>query len=374
MMKRVPSRRQGVAALVPDPASMSGHAAIAAVSAALPEHYYDQQTLLDALKRLWGPGDRGTTRLEQFHRAVQVDGRHLALSMEETARIGSFAEANDAYIRCAVDLGARAVADALAAARLRATDVDHIFFVSVTGIATPSIDARVANRLGFRADVKRTPVFGLGCVAGAAGVARAADYVRAYPDQVAVLLAVELCSLTLQRADVSVRNLLASGLFGDGAAAVVVAGANRAAASPQIIACRSVLYPDTEDAMGWEVTGDGFRVVLSAEVPDIVRANIRRNVDTFLAAQGLQRQDIRSYVCHPGGPKVLLALQDALDLAPEALALTWDSLRRVGNLSSVSVLLVLGETLDGHRPPPDSYGLLLGMGPGFCAELVLLRW
>jgi alkylresorcinol/alkylpyrone synthase len=356
------------------PAATPPHAAIAGVSVALPEHYYDQQTLLDAFKRVWGPRIRGTTRLEQFHQAVQVDGRHLALSMEETARLSTFTEANDAYIRCAVDLGARAVADALAEAGLSATDVDHIVFVSVTGIATPSIDARVANRLGFRADVKRTPIFGLGCVAGAAGLTRAADYVRAYPDQVAVLLAVELCSLTLQRADLSVRNLLASGLFGDGAAAVVVTGANRTPSGVQILACRSVLYRDTEEAMGWNVTSDGFRVVLSAEVPDIVRTHIRHDVDAFLATHGMKRDHIGSYVCHPGGPKVLMAVQEALDLAPHALAVTWDSLRRVGNLSSASVLLVLRDTLAVHRPPAGSYGLLLGMGPGFCAELVLLRW
>ena len=218
------------------------------------------------------------------------------------------------------------------------------------------------------------PIFGLGCVAGAAGIARAADYVRAYPDEVAVLLSVELCSLTLQPADLSIPNLVATGLFGDGAAAVVVAGERRGAAGPRIVASRSVFYPDSERVMGWDISEDGFRIVLSADVPQVVRDHLRGDVDAFLAEHGLGRSDVASWVCHPGGPKVLEAMEEALELPPEALAVTWKSLREVGNLSSTSVLLVLADTMEGCRPPPGSWGLLLAMGPGFCSELVLLRW
>jgi alkylresorcinol/alkylpyrone synthase len=143
---------------------------------------------------------------------------------------------------------------------------------------------------------------------------------------------------------------------------------------PEVLATRSVFYPDTEETMGWEVTSDGFRVVLSADVPTVVRRHVREDVDRFLAEHGLTRGDVGTYVCHPGGPKVLEALQEALEVPAEALQVTWDSLRRVGNVSSASVLMVLQDTLATRRPAPGTYGLMLGMGPGFCSELVLLRW
>ncbi|HWN45051.1 MAG TPA: 3-oxoacyl-[acyl-carrier-protein] synthase III C-terminal domain-containing protein, partial [Thermoanaerobaculia bacterium] len=253
-------------------------------------------------------------------------------------------------------------------------DVDALIFVTVTGVATPSIDARLMNQLGLPPRVKRMPIFGLGCVAGAAGIARAADYVRAFPDQVAVLLSVELCSLTLQAADLSIPNLIASGLFGDGAAAALVVGDDRPADGPEIVATRSIFYPDSEQVMGWDISQDGFKIVLSAEVPDVVRQFLRRDVDAFLADQGLTRADISSWVCHPGGPKVLEAMQESLELPEGALDVTWRSLQEVGNLSSTSVLLVLAETLENHRPEPGSWGMITAMGPGFCSELVLLRW
>jgi alkylresorcinol/alkylpyrone synthase len=222
--------------------------------------------------------------------------------------------------------------------------------------------------------VKRVPIFGLGCVAGTAGIARAADYVRAFPDHVAVLLSVELCSLTLQRQDLSVPNLIASGLFGDGAAAAIVVGNGRQASGPEILDSRSVFYPDSENVMGWDISEEGFRIVLSADVPEVVRSHLRRDVDSFLADHGLNRSDVAVWVSHPGGPKVLEAMQEALELPDEALESAWRSLREVGNLSSTSVLLVLQDTLENSAPDPGSYGVMLAMGPGFCSELVLLRW
>jgi alkylresorcinol/alkylpyrone synthase len=244
----------------------------------------------------------------------------------------------------------------------------------VTGVAAPSLDARLMNRLSLPRRVKRLPVFGLGCVAGAAGIARAADYVKAYPRDVMVLLSVELCSLTLQRQDLSVANLISSGLFGDGAAAVVVVGGERAAAGPRVRASRSVFYPDSEHVMGWDISERGFQVVLSPGVPEVVRQNLCQDVDGFLAEHGLTRQDISSWVAHPGGPKVLEAMQESLALPEGALDVTWRSLREVGNLSSTSVLLVLAETMEKHRPAAGSPVLLLALGPGFCCELVLLEW
>ena len=347
---------------------------LAAVGRAFPDNYYDQEQLASALTQLWGSRIHNPARLKQLHRNVLVGGRHLALPMEQYAELKSFTDTNDAYIGCAVDLGARAVTDGLRRAGLVPHDIDHLLFTSVTGVATPSIDARLVNRLELRSDVKRTPIFGLGCVAGAAGVARAADYLRGAPGEVAVLLSVELCSLTLQAGDLSVANLIASGLFGDGAAAAVLVGAERQADGPRVVATRSVFYPDSEQVMGWDVTSGGFRVVLSAEVPDVVRRHIRGDVDRFLADHKLSIEEMESWVCHPGGPKVLEAFEEALELPREALQLTWDSLAQVGNLSSASVLMVLRDTMEQRRPPGGSYGLMMAMGPGFCSELVLLRW
>jgi alkylresorcinol/alkylpyrone synthase len=220
--------------------------------------------------------------------------------------------------------------------------------------------------------VKRTPIFGLGCVGGAAGIARAADYLRAFPRQTALVLALELCSLTLQRADASLANVIASGLFGDGAACAVLRGAEVAERGPRVLATRSIFYRDTEHVMGWEVGDAGFRVVLSADVPALA-SGLRPDVDKFLAESGLTLGDIGVFVCHPGGPKVLESIEGALALPPEALARSWRHLAQVGNLSSASVLFVLADAL-AEQPAPGTLGLLMAMGPGFCSELVLLAW
>lgn len=347
---------------------------IAAVGRAFPPHYYDQQTLVAALQRRWADRFFNPERLERLHKNVLVGGRHLALPLEEYERLTTWGQANDAWIRVAQEVGAQAVLDGLDRAGLSREEIEALIFVTVTGVATPSIDARLMNRLQLSPRVKRVPIFGLGCVAGAAGISRAADYVRAYPDQVAVLLSVELCSLTLQAEDLSIPNLIATGLFGDGAAAVMVVGDDRPADGPEIVATRSVFYPNSEEVMGWSISESGFGIILSADVPQVVREFLKRDVDAFLADHGLKRSDIASWVCHPGGPKVLEAMQEALELPEGALDVTWRSLREVGNLSSTSVLLVLADTLENHRPPPGSWGLITAMGPGFCSELVLLRW
>lgn len=351
---------------------------VVAVGSALPEHYYDQRQLVAAFEEHWGTRLFNPERLTRLHRHVRVEGRHLALPIEAYPAIDSFTEANDAFVRRGLELGSQAVLDALREAGLDARDIDHLFFASVTGISTPSLDALLVNRLGLREDVKRTPIFGLGCVAGAAGVARAADYARAFPEDVAVLLSVELCSLTLQRRDLSIPNLIASGLFGDGAAAAVLAGADhpcaRDGAGPRVVATRSVFYPDTEHLMGWRIGSDGFQVVLSADVPEVIRERLPGDVDRFLADHGLARRDVSAWVSHPGGPKILEALEEGLELPEDALALTWRSLAAIGNLSSASVLMVLRDTLREATPPEGAWGLMMAMGPGFCSELVLLRW
>jgi alkylresorcinol/alkylpyrone synthase len=347
---------------------------IQSVGRALPRHYYDQATLSAYLQRLWQDRPNVAARARALHESVRVRGRHLALPLETYAQLTTFGKSNDAWIEAAVELGERAMRDALARAGLSPRDVDAIFFSTVTGVASPSIDARLMNRIDLRPDVKRVPMFGLGCVAGAAAVSRAADYVRAYTDQVAVVLTVELCSLTLQRDDVSAANLISTGLFGDGACAAVIAGAARGEArGPRVLATRSVFYPDTEDAMGWQISERGFAIVLSPAVPAIARERLGGDVDVFLRHHGLTRRAVTRWVCHPGGPKVLEALQDALELTADDLGSSWHHLAAHGNLSSASVLMVLADHLDAP-PAPGSHGLMLAMGPAFCSELLLLRW
>ena len=349
---------------------------------ALPPHRYSQQQITDMFLESMVPGtDERLVR--RFHGNAGVAYRHTAVPLQEYASLADFGDANDTFIRVAVELGSQAVLDALKAAGLEPSDVDVIISATVTGLAVPSLDARIAATIGLRPDVVRVPLVGLGCVAGAAGVARLDDYLRGRPDAVGVLVAVELCSLTLQRTDRSLPNLVASGLFGDGAGAVVAAGSRRAATladritrepvQPRILATRSHLYPDSERTMGFDVTSSGLRIVLDAAVPDVVRTYLGDDVDAFVADHGLTRADIGWYVAHPGGPKVLEAMQDTLGISPDALGVTWDSLSRVGNMSSVSVLHVLTDTLADRPPEPGTYGLMIAMGPGFCSELVLLQ-
>jgi alkylresorcinol/alkylpyrone synthase len=348
------------------------------VAHALPEHYVDQETLIAAFREAWGGAHYNVERLEELHRAVQVSGRYLARPLHEYRELGSFARRNEAWLGSAVELGAVAVEKALEQAEAKPSDVDHLFFVTTTGIATPSIDARLVNRLGLRADVRRSPLFGLGCAGGAAGISRASDVLCAHPEQLAVLLSVELCSLTLQRDDFSIPNIISSGLFGDGAAAVVLAGGARDTAShrpaPRVMATGSVFYRDTERVMGWDIVDSGFKVVLSAKVPEIVLEHTRGDVDAFLARHGLLRRDIRHWIVHTGGPKVLAAFETALELPSGALARSWRLLRETGNLSSAAVLFVLGDLLESGEARPGDHGLLMSMGPGFCSELVLLQW
>jgi alkylresorcinol/alkylpyrone synthase len=348
---------------------------ILSVQGVLPDHRYPQAEITDAFvgSMLRVPVDRRV--VDRLHRNACVATRHLALPLEEYAGLRDFGDANDRFIAAGVELGARAVTDALKAAGLTPHDVDLVVSATVTGLAVPSLDARVAALTGMRPDVVRMPLVGLGCVAGAAGVARLHDYLVGHPDAVAVLLSVELCSLTLQRDDTSVPNLVASGLFGDGAAAVVAIGSARDhdGTGPEVLAARSRLYPDSERTMGWDIGATGLKIVLDSNVPELVRRYVGDDVRLFLHDHGLAPADIEWHVAHPGGPKVLEALQDALGVEREALQVTWDSLARIGNLSSASVLHVLADTLEQRPPRPGSWGLMLAMGPGFCSELVLMR-
>jgi alkylresorcinol/alkylpyrone synthase len=353
---------------------------IAAVAPALPPYAYAQEELTAELGPLIAP-DAGSPRravLERLHAASGVSTRHLVMPLERYRDLTTFGQANDLFISAGLDLAEQALRDALKLSGLVPEDIDHIFFTSVTGISAPSLDALLASRLGMRADVRRVPVFGLGCVAGAAGIARVHDYLVGHPDDVAVLVSVELCSLTLQHGDDSMANLVSSGLFGDGASAVVMVGDRRAARDgvdgPDVVGTASRLYPDTEGMLGWDVGGTGFRIVLSASLSDVVERNLGRDVADLLDEHGLALADVGTWVAHTGGPRVLEAVQRTLGLHAGDLQLSWQSLDRVGNLSSSAVLHVLADTLAAGTAPPGDVGVLFAMGPGICAELVLLRW
>lgn len=347
---------------------------IAAAASALPPHRYDQQTIVRALQSVWHDKLPRPELLDRLHRNTGVSQRHLVLPLPQYLALDTWGKANNVWIEAAQELGSTAICRAITPLGLTPRDIDALFFVTVTGVASPSIDARLVNRMGLSSHIKRNPIFGLGCVAGVAGIARAADYVRAFPDHVAVLLSVEICSLTVQRDDISVANLISTGLFGDGAAAVVIAGSETGLEGPQVIDTRSSFYPHTERVMGWDISERGFQIVLSPEVPQVIEKNLRNDVDGFLADHGLTREDISSYIIHTGGPKVLDAVANALELKHGELEASWQCLDRVGNLSSASVLVVLEDFLANRRGEPGSYGLMAAMGPGFCSELVLVRW
>jgi alkylresorcinol/alkylpyrone synthase len=353
---------------------------IVAVNPVLPLNSYPQDAITEVFAEVCLPPDGRRELLRRLHTSAQVGRRHLALELDAYRHLDDFGASNDAFIRVGVELGAQAVEGALKAAGLDPSDVDLIISTTVTGVAVPSLDARVASALGMRPDVKRVPMLGLGCLAGAAGIARLHDYLEGHPNEVAVLMAVELCSLTLQRHDASTANLVASGLFGDGAAAVVAVGRDRRPpagvtwAAPRVVDSVSHLYPDTERAMGWDISADGFKIVLGSEVPALVEQYLGDDVRGFLGRHGLDIGDIGTWVAHPGGPKVMQAVESTLGLPDDALAVSWRSLAEIGNLSSASVLHVLAETLAAHPPGDREPAVLMAMGPGFCAELVLLEW
>jgi alkylresorcinol/alkylpyrone synthase len=346
---------------------------IAAVAPVLPEHSYTQAEITAELTPLIAPSEAKRAVLERMHTSTRIGTRHTALPLEQYRTLTSFGQANDHFIEIATDLGEKAVRDALADAALTPRDVDYILFTTVTGIAAPSIDGLLVSRLGLRSDVKRMPSFGLGCVAGASGIARMHDYLIGHPTEVGVVLSVELCSLTLQRGDETMANFVASGLFGDGAAAVVMVGDQREGRGASVVATRSSYYPDTSDVIGWNMRSSGFEIVLGAGVADVIERYFPVDVTGFLADNSLTVADIDQWVAHPGGPRVLEAFASSLELPASVFQPSWRSLERVGNLSSSSVLHVLAD-VEAKHPPPSSHGLLFALGPGVSAEFVLLEW
>jgi len=343
-----------------------------------PDHYYSQPVLLAEAQQEWGKIRPSIVKpLEQFYTNVKVNGRHLTWPLEQYKEPTTFEERNNAYIESALDLGEKTICALLDQVQMSPQEVDQLSIVSTTGIAVPALDARLMNRIPFSRGMKRLPLFGLGCMGGAAGIARMADYLQGHPLDTVILFAVELCSLTIQRDDLSLANLVASGLFGDGAAAVLMVGDEHPKARPglpRVIDSQSWFFPGTEHIMGWDVTNSGFKVMLSADIAELAHSEVRPSLEAFLGRHRLTIADIDHWLVHPGGPKVIEALEDGLDLPDEALTLSWETLAEVGNVSSASVLLILDKTLRRLPPTPGEFGVLMAMGPAFSAELVLLKW
>lgn len=346
-------------------------ARIVAVAPAAPPHRHTQHDITTTIAPLITSDPRTRALLARFHAGSGVETRSLALPLAEYQAPRDFTASNELFVRIATDLAEEAARSALAAAAIAPHEVDFIVFTTVTGVSAPSIDALLVARLGLRTDVRRVPMYGLGCVAGAAGLARVDDLLAGHPLAVALFVAVELCSLTFQRDDSSTANLVASGLFGDGAAAAVVVGDQRAERMPgaDIVATRSALYPDTSHVIGFDAGSTGFRIVLTAEVSDVIARHVGDDARAFLADAGIERVD--TWIAHPGGPRVLDAFAEALDVPDGAFDASWASLARSGNMSSVSVLAILA---DVFAQPAGTVGLLFALGPGVTGELVALRW
>ena len=347
-------------------------ATIAGTATAVPPHLLTRDIVKQHMKDVFSLDGK---RLEAIHTVIdnsQIDQRHSVFPVEHIIEPRPLAQINTEYREKAVELGLRAAADALAQAEMAPSDVDLLITVSCTGVMIPSLDAYLATEMGFRSDVRRLPITELGCAAGAAGLARAWEYLRAFPDRTALLVAVELPTLTFQRKDFSQANLISAILFGDGAAGVVITG--REAPGPRILASESYLFPNSLDAMGFDLRDSGFHIVLSKDVPQLIREKIKGLVDGFLAGHGLRREDISAFILHPGGQKLLSFMEAELGLSRTDTEFSWDVLRRFGNLSSASVLFILQEWLSKREMASGSYGLLIAFGPGFTAEMLLLQW
>ncbi|MDB5482101.1 MAG: hypothetical protein JWO83_3154 [Caulobacteraceae bacterium] len=342
-----------------------------ALATAVPPFDLPQKEVAARAATLFAPTEGGFHRLAPIYCNALIERRHACVPLDWFLEDHGFRERNALFLRHATDLLAEAAGKALDEAALEPGDIDTIVTVCTSGIATPGLDARLMERLPFRRDVQRLPVFGLGCAGGVLGLARAAAMAQASPGSRVLLLVVELCTLTFRRQDRSKSNLVATALFGDGAAAAVITCAEGGAAAdaPRLGPWGEHTWPDSLDVMGWDVADDGLKVVFSRDIPTLVRDDVRPIVDDFLARHDMTLGDIDEFVCHPGGAKVIDALEDCFELQRGDLVHARQTLRDHGNMSAATVLFVLRAALDAQR---GGRRLLTTLGPGFTAAMMVI--
>lgn len=346
---------------------------IIAAAHAFPLHVFTQQSVKEAVQQLFSGSVTELERLIRVFDNSRIDCRQFMMPLEWYLAPRSQQERTAVYQQQGLVLMEEAVRECLARSGCQAEEIDHLIFVSSTGNATPTMDAHLINNLGMRPDISRLPIWGLGCAAGAVGLSRAHEHCLAYPGHRVLLVALECCSLTFMSGDVSKKNLVATSLFADGAAAALVSGDQLPGVGPAIVASGSHLFPESYRVMGWDFLDEGMQLVLSPRLPLIVRQELPQLVDSFLGAQQLTRRDLVHFITHPGGARVVDAYREALQLADDDLCHTEDVLCRHGNVSSVSVLLVLEQWLAAGGMSRAGHGLLSAFGPGFSAELLLFR-
>ncbi|HJZ45881.1 MAG TPA: 3-oxoacyl-[acyl-carrier-protein] synthase III C-terminal domain-containing protein [Roseiflexaceae bacterium] len=345
---------------------------IATIATAVPPYRMTCVDVKQAVQKVFPIAPHRLDAVMQLFDHAQVAQRYSVLPLDELIRPRSLTERTREYQEHAIALGRRVTVDCLAQAGLRPDEIDLLITVSCTGYMIPSLDAYLIGALGFRPDVRRLPITELGCVGGAMALSHAREFVRACPGRNALVITVELSSLTFQPHDRSQDNLIACALFGDGAAAALVT--SRAMPGVRIIDTASCLAPNTLDVMGFDLRDQGFHMVLAKSVPEILRGQIRPLIEPFLNRHGLRSGQLAAFVLHPGGKKILDYLEQELSIEREKVQPSWDVLREYGNLSSATILFVLRDWLTRRRLNPGVYGLMAGFGPGLSTELLLLQW
>lgn len=351
-------------------------AIIHAIGTSNPSYVYTQDEVMALTKEIFSSFPN-LDRYLSIYKNTEIKKRHFCVPLDWFRNRHSFAEKNSLYIEHALRLGEEAVRICLEQSDVLPEEIDHLFLISTTGLSTPSLDAHLINRLKMKNHIKRTPIWGLGCAGGAAGIAKAYDYLQSYPDQKVLVVAIELCSLTFINNDLSKSNMIATSLFADGAVAALLLGEQverryRDRPSAKMMGTLSTLYPNSLEMMGWDIQDEGLKVIFSRDIPSFVKRTMKENLLQLLKDHDMKISDIDHYILHPGGAKVLDAYEEAISIDREKTRFSREVIGEFGNMSSATVLFVLDKFLDHAKP--EEYGVLAALGPGFSSELALIRW